>query len=183
VATRSPHRVPARCAVAIVLLLALSSAASTARGIEGTIAPASTGPGVHRAVHAFGSSAQTPARSLWDGVYVAEQAARGQAVVARHCGYCHGDGLTGADDPPGPPLKGQRFLDRWFGRSLADLFVVIGVTMPRDDPGSLSLEEYADILGFVLRENGFPAGDTPLPATVEGVGALKAILIQPEPKR
>jgi alcohol dehydrogenase (cytochrome c) len=34
--------------------------------------------------------------------------------------------------------------------------------MPEDDPGGLSPEEYADIVSYILRENGYPAGDEDL---------------------
>ena len=36
--------------------------------------------------------------------------------------------------------------------------------MPKDDPGSLSPEEYSAIISYMLRENGYPAGEEDLPA-------------------
>ncbi len=34
--------------------------------------------------------------------------------------------------------------------------------MPADKPGSLSPDDTADIVAYVLRSNGFPAGAAPL---------------------
>ena len=35
-------------------------------------------------------------------------------------------------------------------------------TMPADNPGSLMLEEYTDVIAYILSENGFPTGDNEL---------------------
>jgi len=35
-------------------------------------------------------------------------------------------------------------------------------TMPADNPGSLMLEEYTDVIAYILSENGFPAGEVML---------------------
>ncbi len=40
----------------------------------------------------------------------------------------------------------------------------MSMTMPEGSPGSLSSEEYADILAFLLRLNDYPAGEEELPA-------------------
>ncbi len=37
-------------------------------------------------------------------------------------------------------------------------------TMPEDDPGSLSAQEYADVLAYILQLNDLPAGGVELPA-------------------
>ena len=52
----------------------------------------------------------------------------------------------------------------WVGRTVGDLFQNVSTLMPEDDPGSLSLEEYSAIISYVLRENGYPAGEEDLPA-------------------
>jgi hypothetical protein len=36
--------------------------------------------------------------------------------------------------------------------------------MPEDDPGSLSPDEYSAIISYLLRENGYPAGEEDLAA-------------------
>ena len=39
-------------------------------------------------------------RSVWDGVYTAEQAKRGEALYGQHCAACHGGTLLGAEAAP-----------------------------------------------------------------------------------
>ena len=41
---------------------------------------------------------------------------------------------------------------------------VMSLTMPESSPGSLSPEQYADILAFLLRLNNYPEGEAELPA-------------------
>jgi hypothetical protein len=36
--------------------------------------------------------------------------------------------------------------------------------MPPNDPGFLELSEYRDIVSYLLRQNGYPSGETELPA-------------------
>ena len=56
-------------------------------------------------------------------------------------------------------------------------------TMPEDNPGSLKPQQYADILSFVLKLNGFAAGETELTGTD---AAMKAVRMEaprsPTPK-
>ena len=124
-------------------------------------------------------AAQEPARSVWEGTYTAEQARRGEDVVAKHCGYCHGDDLSGADQSA-PPLKGSVFLLKWSGRTAAELLGLIEEKMPLDRPGSLSPSAYADVLSFILQANRFPAGNRPLPSDAS---ELQRILLTDKPQR
>jgi len=59
-------------------------------------------------------------------------------------------------------FSGGRFRVVWVGRTVGDLFYSMSTLMPEDDPGGLSPEEYADIVSYILRENGYPAGDEDL---------------------
>lgn len=117
--------------------------------------------------------AQTSA-SVLDGVYTDAQAMRGQDQYAQNCAACHGSGLTGAGEAPA--LKGASFISNWAGLTLGDLFDRTKNTMPIQNPGGLSRDQYADILSFVLRENGYPAGQQELYRRSE---YLKAIAIAP----
>ncbi len=45
---------------------------------------------------------------------------------------------------------------------MGDLFERIRTTMPLNNPGVLSRDQYADILAFVLKSNGYPAGEREL---------------------
>lgn len=103
-----------------------------------------------------------PPRTTRDGVFSAAQAGRGEEAF-RACAYCHGRDLRGGDDPPGPSLKGAIFQARWQDRPLLDLFDRMVETMPRDRPGTLDPQAYADILAYLLSANGMPAGAQDLP--------------------
>lgn len=106
------------------------------------------------------------------GVFSIDQALRGQATYVEKCAHCHGDGLEGID--VSPPLAGSRFMSNWLGQSAADLASRIRMTMPIEQPGSLSVAQSADVVAFILQENGFPAGMHELPASGT---ALRAVLI------
>jgi mono/diheme cytochrome c family protein len=121
--------------------------------------------------------AQSPVRSVWDGVYTSDQAARGSATYAGQCASCHGTGLTGGESAP--PLAGGDFLSNWNGLTVGDLFDRIRVSMPADRPGKLSREQIADILAYMLSMNQFPAGKAELERQTE---ALKQIRIEAEKK-
>jgi S-disulfanyl-L-cysteine oxidoreductase SoxD len=120
--------------------------------------------------------AQSTTRSVWDGVYTSEQAARGSALYSSRCASCHGTALTGGESAP--PLAGGDFLSNWYGLTAGDLFDRIRISMPANSPGSLKRDEVADVLAFVLSMNQFPAGKTDLERETE---ALKQIRIEPKP--
>jgi len=111
-------------------------------------------------------------RSVFDGVYSDAQATRGREAFVRACAYCHGTDLRGGDDPPGPALSGRIFMAKWRARTVAELFLTIGETMPRNRPGSLTAETCADIVGFLLQANGLPAGVAELPGDAEPLGRI-----------
>ena len=98
--------------------------------------------------------------SVWDGVYSSAQAKRGQALYTKACASCHRDDLEGHG--PTPSLAGPEFRERWDGQTLDDLFEKTQATMPGDHPGTLSREENAAILAFILRANEMPAGEKDL---------------------
>jgi len=103
--------------------------------------------------------AQT-SRTVWDGVYTEDQAKRGEGVYAKECASCHGSELTGGESAPA--LAGDSFFANWNGLTLGDLFERIRVSMPQNAPGSLSRQQNADILAFILKVNQFPTGKTEL---------------------
>ena len=113
-------------------------------------------------------------RSVWDGVYTAEQAQRGEALYTRQCARCHGAQLTGGE--AAPPLAGGDFLSNWNGLTVGDLFERVRISMPADRPGQLTREQNADILAHILRANQFPAGKSELEQQAE---VLKQIRIEP----
>lgn len=109
-------------------------------------------------------SAQTT-RSTRDGVYSEEQAKRGRATYSEHCLECHGRDLAG--DVENRPLAGGIFFSNWDGTTMLTLFDRVRITMPGDKPGTLSRQQVADILAFVMQFNGLPAGDAELSTKAE----------------
>lgn len=114
------------------------------------------------------------AASTGAGVYTDAQAKRGMPLYKEQCAACHGDDLRGNDIIPG--LAGQTFTSNWQGKSLGDLFDKIQMTMPALSPGSLTPEQTADLLAFMLSASKYPAGKTDLPSKAE---ALQPIKIDP----
>jgi mono/diheme cytochrome c family protein len=116
------------------------------------------------------TSAKTKAAPCVDsttrsGVYTAAQAARGKDIYAGNCRSCHTPETH----------TGATFNAIWNRRPLADLYSFIRERMPKNDPGSLSDQEYADVLAYVLLMNRMPAGRVELSSDSS---ALKGIRIQ-----
>ena len=103
---------------------------------------------------------------MWDGVYTAAQAERGQAAYVKSCGGCHRDDLSGGDDSE-PALRGTNFTAKWEGASVAELYDFVANNMPRSSPGSLPLETCIDIISFMLKSNEMPAGQSELTTDIE----------------
>jgi quinoprotein glucose dehydrogenase len=98
--------------------------------------------------------------SVWDGIYVEAQASRGKEIVLKQCTGCHGATLTGKT---GPPLAGEAFKGNWNGLTADDLFEYIKKSMPRGQAGTLTRDQTADIVAYLLTSNGFPSGQKELP--------------------
>jgi len=102
--------------------------------------------------------ASSPARSASTAAsYTAEQATAGERVFTTVCATCHGRN----------EFVGPIFAMTWMAEPVGSLFEHISTAMPQDRPGSLSAEEYAAVVAYLLRLNGRPAGDRPLPADAE----------------
>lgn len=115
------------------------------------------------------------------GYYTAAQAERGKAYFYASCGVCH------TADPNTPNgnvdaslgmgmlagawhLRGVFAGDKWLQGSsgitsrpqkwdtVADLYSKITSTQPANDMGGLSMQEYLDIIAYIVQQNGFPSG-------------------------
>jgi ankyrin repeat protein len=117
------------------------------------------------------AQAAAAAKSIWDGAYTEGQASRGQERYRTACGACHAEDLLGAQ---GPALAGQAFLDRWTGSTVFDMVQVIKQSMPQEAPDSLGMPAYVDIVAYLLKSNGGPAGSSELPTEAD---ALRQILV------
>ena len=98
------------------------------------------------------------------GVYTAAQAKRGEEVYYSICVSCHPKGTYTA------PV----FREKWNGHLLAELFAFVSTQMPKEQPGTLEPGDYADVIAYLLKINGAPAGKAELPADEK---ALKWIRI------
>ena len=105
--------------------------------------------------------AQEHGRTNWDGVFTEAQAARGGRHYAASCSGCHADDLLGAGDAPA--LVGAPFMSRFVGSTVDDMVEIVRRTMPQEAPNSLGTEAYVDLVAYMLRSNGSPAGSADLP--------------------
>lgn len=104
-----------------------------------------------------------PVTSTVHGAYTEAQAMRGESTYRANCTSCH---ATSAH-------TGEAFIRPWDSRTAFDLFELIRTTMPIDNPGRLSREQYADIVAYMFRLNRLPPGDRPLPADDEGLKQIR----------
>ena len=70
-------------------------------------------------------------------------------------------------------------MDRWAGKSVGDLFDLIRLTMPDDDPGSLAKEEYADLVAYILAVNKFPTGSTEIGTAIDPLRQVQIVATKP----
>ena len=93
-----------------------------------------------------------------------DQVARGEGVWNNVCAQCHGPDSTNDD---APLLLRPDSLRRFPHAAAA--FKYVSESMPSETPGSLTQEEYWDVIAFLLANNGVGAGDAPLgPDTAAG---------------
>jgi len=94
-----------------------------------------------------GQSVFAQDKTVKDGVFTDAQVASGSAVYENNCKTCHN----------------MRFyrdtLKSWDKQPLSYLWETVMGTMPADNPGSLGLDEYTNVIAYILSENGFPAGE------------------------
>jgi mono/diheme cytochrome c family protein len=105
-----------------------------------------------------------------DGVYTTDQASAGEKQYLNSCSECHGETLIGGS---APRLRTDAFVDRWREDRLESLFDFMKNVMPREDPRSLSDDTYLSILAYILRENSYPPGTTPL--TIDALSNIQFI--------
>jgi mono/diheme cytochrome c family protein len=125
----------------------------------------------------FGIGSTTRAQSV-GSYYTDAQADAGQTVFASQCAICHGDKLQGK---VGPALAGQQFLSVSQFQELTAQFLykVMSKQMPANAPGTLSKTQYLNVLAYILKVNGYPAGPVQLTADEH---ELKRIKIEPTGK-
>ena len=112
-------------------------------------------------------------KTVKDGLYAAEQAARGAELYVKHCERCHTPEKVPAGKKPGPPIVGDKFLDTWSDRTVGELFDTVLNTMPSDGSVTLTADQALDSTAHILKANGFPAGKAPM----KNDDAMKSALI------
>ena len=108
-------------------------------------------------------------KSILDRIYSVAQADRGEQRFKVSCSSCHTPG----------DFAGGALADRWSGQTMGDVFDFVSNTMPENDPGGLKPEEYASVLAYILRINGYPVGAEDMPASKD---ALKPFEVVSNPK-
>jgi len=132
----------------------------------------------------FAAGAQPVVTTVWDGVYTEEQATRGERTYRQRCTKCHRNDLSGDGALQGQlgeivaSLVGTSFSSRWNDMTVGDMSLTIGRTMPWDAPGTLTPQSNVDVVSYLLKMNGIPAGKSELPIET---GKLQQILISAKP--
>jgi mono/diheme cytochrome c family protein len=108
--------------------------------------------------------------STLSGVYTTEQAARGKDVYAGNCRSCH------------TPMShtGEMFATWWGGKQLSDLFTFVSTQMPKNDPGSLSAEDAADVVAYLLQMNGMPPGKMEISPDADSLRKYRIVTRTPD---
>ncbi len=116
-------------------------------------------------------------KTVWDGIYTEDQAARGEPLYQEWCSSCHAPDLSGGDLAPG--LVGGEFTWNWSGLTVGQLFERLRISMPQENPSSVSRSQKADILAFMLHANEFPTGDQELADRAEMLEQFMFEAVQP----
>jgi mono/diheme cytochrome c family protein len=146
-------------------VLIAASAAMLSVAISGTALNGRTTPET-AAVGLTPSLSQKPTTN--DGVYTKKQADAAKAQFDKICADCHPFTVAGKKKLKDLPLGEDPFYENWTGRPLADMISTIALTMPNDGSAVVSDEEAADLVAYILQQNGFKPGDTPLTKATAG---------------
>ncbi len=92
-----------------------------------------------------------------------EQVGPGAKAYAADCARCHGANLEGRT---GPTLRGSGFApSSGSTMTIGGIYQYMTTNMPADQPGMLKPQVYADIMAYLLHENGYkPSGKALDPA-------------------
>lgn len=93
------------------------------------------------------------ARAQSAALYTNAQAQKGLDPYEASCAMCHGANMEGES---GPTLLGPTFTSHY--ETIGDLMQFMVQNMPMNNPGSLSHQDYVDVLAYILLKNGWPSG-------------------------
>ncbi len=100
------------------------------------------------------------AQQAGQGSYTAAQADAGAVTYAAQCAVCHLDNLQGSFEAP--ELAGANFRSVWGARPITDLMDLVASTMPPERVGSLTTEQVAAVVAYLLRRNEVQPGGSEL---------------------
>jgi alcohol dehydrogenase (cytochrome c) len=103
--------------------------------------------------------------------YTAGQATKGKDVYEKSCASCHGNNLSGSEFASA--LKGITFSNNWGGKSAEALFTYINTKMPPANPGQLGPEATAQVIAYLLQQNGIQPGTTELPTDTAALASMQ----------
>jgi cytochrome c len=129
-------------------------------------------------------------RSVRSGVYTIDQARRGREHYRKRCVLCHldngqgrgaepeivGQSLEREGDAEAPAIAGVEFLKKWSGQDARALYDKMASTMPPGGAGTLSAQEYTDVLAYLFELSKLPTGQQDLPVAKD---QLELIRIEP----
>ena len=110
-----------------------------------------------------GDSATVAGLTTLSKVYAESQAAKGRQTFLLTCASCH----RTAD------FAGEKFWSALVGKTVGDFFGYLRSSMPQDNPGSLSDDDYANVTAYILQLNTMPAGERPLPADTTALAKIR----------
>jgi cytochrome c len=130
--------------------------------------------------------AQAP-RSIKSGVYTIDQARRGRDHYRKRCILCHldngqgqqaapeivGQSLEREGDAEAPAIAGKEFLTKWNGQTARALYDKTASSMPPGGAGSLSAQEYTDVLAYLFELSKLPAGPQDLSAAKDQLDLIR----------
>jgi len=69
-------------------------------------------------------------------------------VFRSYCESCHAPDFH----------TGEQFRFSWLGRTVLEYFKLVKRTMPEDNPGGLTDDDYTRVIAYILKLNGFQPG-------------------------
>jgi alcohol dehydrogenase (cytochrome c) len=103
-------------------------------------------------------------------LFTSAQAAAGKSAYAQNCASCHGASID--DGEFAPPLRGAAFLGKYAGKPAADLFTYVSTKMPPGNPGSVGGAVYAQVIAYILQQNGLPTGNTEFASSAAALASI-----------
>ena len=94
---------------------------------------------------AQGDPAEKPAIATISDV----QAQRGEVAFRANCSTCH----------TVKQFVSSEFAKTWNERPAFDLFEQLRTTMPQDNPGKLTRQQYIDVVTYLFKSNGASSGE------------------------